>query len=62
VAVKILKGLFIGLGWDPARIDDPFELDHPENPSFMAWNYYPGKRPPWPVCAAGANGCSLVTG
>lgn len=22
MAVKILKALFLGLGWDPARIDD----------------------------------------
>lgn len=23
----------------------PFELDHPENPSFLAWNHYPGLTP-----------------
>lgn len=22
-----------------------FELEHPENPSFMAWNYYPPLTP-----------------
>lgn len=41
VAVKILKALFIGLGRDEKEIDEPFDLDSPENPSFLAWNYYP---------------------
>ena len=31
-------GLLLPLRPPPVQ---PFELDHPENPSFMAWNYYP---------------------
>lgn len=41
VAVTILKALFIALGRDATIIDDAFDITSEENPSFVAWNYYP---------------------
>lgn len=41
VALKILQALALALGRDEHYFDDPFDITSEENPSFMAWNYYP---------------------
>ena len=33
----IKQALWISLDRDEAELADPFDLDSPENPSFMAW-------------------------
>ncbi|KAI7838916.1 hypothetical protein COHA_007322 [Chlorella ohadii] len=45
IALKILRALWISLDRDEAELADPFDLDSPENPSFMAWNKYPALTP-----------------
>ncbi|CAL5229196.1 g12477 [Coccomyxa viridis] len=45
VAIIILKAIFIGLGRDEKIIDEAFDIASQENPSFVAWNYYPPITP-----------------
>ncbi|KAK9803831.1 hypothetical protein WJX73_004943 [Symbiochloris irregularis] len=41
VALQLLRALAISLGRDEHEFEKPFDIDHEENPSFMAWNWYP---------------------
>ncbi|KAK9834460.1 hypothetical protein WJX74_002175 [Apatococcus lobatus] len=50
VAVKLLRALAISLGRDEHEFAEPFDIDSEENPSFLAWNWYP------PVNEAAAKG------
>lgn len=41
VALKILQCFAIALGRGEHYFSEPFDINSEENPSFMAWNYYP---------------------
>ncbi|KAK9908386.1 hypothetical protein WJX75_007121 [Coccomyxa subellipsoidea] len=41
VSVIILKALFIALGRDETIVEEAFDINSEDNPSFVAWNYYP---------------------
>ena len=45
VALLLLRALAIALGRDEDFFEEPFELDAPDNPSFIAWNKYPAVKP-----------------
>jgi len=45
VALLLLRALAIALGRDEHSFEEPFQLDAPDNPSFIAWNKYPAVAP-----------------